>query len=206
MKFSVIGSLFFSVFLVISPFVSLAKEIPEGFIFHEVQAGDVFSKIAPPKHWDLIRRVNRIDNRHLILGKKILIPADWEKASKFLPVPEYLAEARKLKRAVYIFLDAQYFGAYENGQLVFWGPVSSGKKGYTTPKGTFEVLWKKKFYHSKKYDADMPFALNISNDGYFLHEKALPGRPASHGCVRLLRSDAKRLFDWAKRRDRVVLI
>lgn len=205
MKFSVISGLFLSVFLVVSPPMSLAEETPDGFIFRKVQTGDVFSKIAPPEHWDIIMRVNRIDEKHLAIGKMILVPDDLEKTRKFLPVPNYLEEARELERTIYVFLDAQYFGAYENGQLLFWGPVSSGKKGTETPRGTFEVLWKKKFYRSKKYEADMPFALNISSNGYFIHEQALPGRPASHGCIRLLRSDAKKLFDWTKRWDPIIL-
>ncbi|OGI16443.1 MAG: hypothetical protein A3J63_04095 [Candidatus Moranbacteria bacterium RIFCSPHIGHO2_02_FULL_40_12b] len=106
--------------------------------------------------------------------------------------PEYLEEAKKSERAVYVFLDKQYFGAYQNGRLAFWGPISSGIKERTTPKGNFKVLWKSRFYYSKKYDADMPFAVNISSNGYFLHAQSLPGRPASHGYIRLLRVDAKK--------------
>ena len=34
--------------------------------------------------------------------------------------------------------------------------------------------------------------------GYGFHKSSLPGRPASHGCVRLLESDAKWLFHWGQ--------
>ena len=162
MHFSVLCILF-SAFLFAFFQISSAEEIPDGFVFHKVKIGDTLSKIAPPEHWDIIKRVNRIDEAHLIIGKKILIPSDLEKAKKFLPVPEYLEEAKKSERAVYVFLDRQYFGAYQNGRLAFWGPISSGKKETATPKGAYKVLWKSRFYHSKKYDADMPFALNISD-------------------------------------------
>lgn len=204
MKFLVLCILF-SVFLFAFSQISLAEEALEGFTFHKVKIGDTLSKIAPLEHWDIIRRVNRIDEAHLIIGKTILIPTDLEKANKFLPVPEYMEGAEKTERTVYIFLEKQYFGAYENGQLAFWGPISSGKKERETPRGNFKVLWKTEFYHSKKYDANMPFAVNISNNGYFLHEQSLPGRPASHGCIRLLREDAKKLFNWVKKHDPVIL-
>jgi hypothetical protein len=185
--------------------VSLAQilSVPEGFIMYQVKRGDVLSKIAPYKHFDLIFKVNKIDKNHLPVGKSILIPVDHEKASAFLPVPELIE--RDEPRILCIFLDRQYFGAYENGKLSFWGPVSSGRKGMDTPAGKFSVKWKNKLYHSKKYNSDMPFAINISNDGVFIHEQALPGRPASHGCIRLLREDAQKIYAWIEKNDPVII-
>lgn len=194
--------LFFATF----PGLSSAETIPEGFIQVKIQPGDTLGKLAPIEHRNLICKVNRIDERHLPLGRKILIVADLEKASQFLPVPRFIAEAEKDERAIYVFLDEQYFGAYEHGQLSFWGPISSGKKGRHTPSGKFKALWKAKSYHSKKYDADMPFAVNISADGYFFHEQALPGQPASHGCIRLLREDARAIFTWIEKGDPVIIV
>ena len=180
-------------------------ESPDGFVTYKVKAGDTLSRIAPREHWDIIRRANRIDDAHLIIGKSIFIPNDLEKAKKFMPVPEYVDKAEKSARVIYVFLDKQYFGAYENGKLVFCGPISSGAKGKSTPQGNYKVRWRAKTYHSRKYGADMNFAINISDDGYFLHEQSLPGRPASHGCIRLLRSDAEKIFNWIKKHDPVIL-
>jgi hypothetical protein len=43
----------------------------------------------------------------------------------------------------------------------------------------------------------MPWYFNIDNvAGRALHQYALPGRPASHGCVRLLERDAQWLYGW----------
>lgn len=198
----------FIIFLLFAAFpgLSSAEKIPEGFTQVKIQSGDTLGKLAPAEHWDLIRKVNRIDERHLPLGKKILIVADLEKASQFLPVPKFIAEAEKDARTIYVFLNEQYFGAYEYGKLSFWGPISSGKKGRHTPSGKFKALWKAKSYHSKKYDADMPFAVNISPDGYFFHEQALPGQPASHGCIRLLREDARAIFTWIEKDDPVIIV
>lgn len=194
-----------SCFLLCGAQISSAADAPDGFKFYTVKKGDYLGKIAPPEHWDIIKRVNRIDESHLIIGKKILIPTDFEKASKFRPVPKYFKEAEVFEKAMFVFLDIQYFGAYEKGRLIFWGPISSGKNGHNTPRGNFKVLWKTRHYYSRKYDAEMPFAVNISDGGYFLHAQALPGRPASHGCVRLLKPDAEKIFKWIKINDPVIL-
>jgi ATP-dependent protease ClpP protease subunit len=62
-----------SVWVIFSSEISFAQVIPEGFIEYKIKEGDVLEKIAPHEHWNLIRKVNRIDDRHLIIGKKILL-------------------------------------------------------------------------------------------------------------------------------------
>ncbi|MBI4692074.1 MAG: L,D-transpeptidase family protein [Candidatus Terrybacteria bacterium] len=181
------------------------QEAPKGFSLYKVKSGDTLEKIAPRQHWDLILRVNRIDERHLPAGRNILLPVS-EKAETFCPVSRGYAELASFAKVLVIFLDFQYFGAYENGALVFWGPISSGIKNNKTPKGDFKVLWKARHYRSKKYEAEMPFAINFSKEGYFLHKQSLPGRPASHGCVRLLEKDAKKIFEWIKKDDKIIII
>jgi LysM repeat protein len=193
------------IFISVLPVFAVAQTIPEGFVEYEVKKGDTLGKIAPCEQHDLILRVNRIDKRHLLVGKKILIPDDFEKASQFLPVPRFIEEMKDEQRSICVFLDIQYFGAYENGELSFWGPISSGKKSSGTPTGKFSVIWKAEKYRSKKYDAEMPFAVNISSDGYFLHEQSLPGRPASHGCIRLLREDAEKIYVWIQKNDPIII-
>jgi hypothetical protein len=43
----------------------------------------------------------------------------------------------------------------------------------------------------------MRWYFNFGNrEGLALHAYALPGYPASHGCIRLLERDARWLFDW----------
>jgi lipoprotein-anchoring transpeptidase ErfK/SrfK len=73
--------------------------------------------------------------------------------------------------------------------------VSSGKAETPTPTGIFNVLEKKPMHHSRKYDnAPMPFMQRIDRFGVALHAGHLPGRPASHGCVRLPSQFAAKLF------------
>jgi len=192
-------------FFLLFPFLTKADEPPNGFKEYKVCSGDCLGKIAPREHWDIIQRINRIDERHLIAGKKILIPHNIELASLWIPVPEKITEP-KSEREMRVFLDSQYFGAYENGKLVQWGPISSGRSGFRTPTGDFQMIWKSLNYYSKKYDAEMSFAINFSQDGYFIHAQALPGRPASHGCIRLLKADAQKLFDWMRKGDLITIV
>ncbi len=175
----------------------------EGFVPYVIKEGDTLFKIALPQYWEIILKVNRIDEKHLIPGNVILIPKNFEKISSFCPVPKEISSNQE--RVVVFYLKRQYFGAYERGELLFWGPISSGKKGYETPTGTFRARWKSKNYFSKKYKAPMPYAVNFSSEGLFFHEQALPGKPSSHGCIRLLKIDAKKLFYWIKKGDKIII-
>lgn len=194
---------FLTVFL-LTDRISWPQDSIEGFKEYVIKKGDTLSKIAPPLYWGVIQRINRIDARHLIPEMKILIPEDFEKAKQFCPIPKIISN-QNFKKILYFFLDVQYFGAYENGNLWLWGPISSGKKSSQTPWGEFRVLWKSKNYISKKYKMPMPYAVCISEKGYFFHQQSLPGRPASHGCIRLLKSDAEKLFYWIEKNDPVII-
>ena len=80
-------------------------------------------------------------------------------------------------------------------------PVSTARKGYYTPTGTFYPYSLQLMHYSKKYDnAPMPHSIFFSG-GYAIH--ATPhvgslGHPASHGCVRLSPSNAATLYSIVK--------
>ena len=100
---------------------------------------------------------------------------------------------------VVISLDEQLAFLYRGDALVAVTTISSGKKGDETPPGIFNVLSKKRMHHSRKYEnAPMPFAQFIDQYGVALHAGHLPGRPASHGCVRLPSKFAAKLFEVTK--------
>lgn len=104
-----------------------------------------------------------------------------------------------------VFIDInkhrQTMSVYENGQLMDVWPVSTARKGYSTPTGTFYPYSMQLMHYSKKYDnAPMPHSIFFSG-GYAIH--ATPhvgnlGRPASHGCVRLSPYNASILYEIVK--------
>ncbi|MCL6699787.1 L,D-transpeptidase family protein [Sphingomonas sp. NSE70-1] len=96
---------------------------------------------------------------------------------------------------VVVSLTDQLAYLYRGDQLVAVSTVSTGKETNPTPKGIFSVLAKKPMHRSIKYDnAPMPFMQRIDEYGVALHAGHLPGRPASHGCIRLPAEFAKRLY------------
>jgi lipoprotein-anchoring transpeptidase ErfK/SrfK len=85
-------------------------------------------------------------------------------------------------------------------------PVSTGMPGHSTPMGVFSVIQKHKFHRSNIYsDAPMPYMQRITWSGVAMHAGVLPGRPASHGCIRMPMAFAMKMWNWTKMGARVVI-
>ncbi|PZO77808.1 MAG: hypothetical protein DI629_13585 [Mesorhizobium amorphae] len=87
------------------------------------------------------------------------------------------------------------------GELLYSWPVSTGRKGFTTPRGSYRPTRMHKMWHSRKYDmSPMPYSV-FFRGGYAIHGtnyvKAL-GRPASHGCVRLHTRNAAKFYSMVR--------
>lgn len=96
----------------------------------------------------------------------------------------------------------QRMKVYRHGKLIYNWPVSTGRRGYRTPRGTFRPKWLSKHHRSRKYNnAPMPNSIFFYG-GYAIHgtyaTKRL-GRPASHGCIRLAPGNARRLFNLVRK-------
>lgn len=89
-----------------------------------------------------------------------------------------------------------------NGRKKHEWSVSTGRKGYRTPTGTYGPTRMHARYFSKKYRGSSMHHSIFFYGGYAIHAttdiKRL-GRKASHGCVRLHPDNAKRLFSLVKR-------
>ena len=81
-------------------------------------------------------------------------------------------------------------------------PVSTGKRGYSTPSGTYGATSMNENWYSKEWDnAPMPHAIFYMKDGHAIHgtlEERNLGKPASHGCVRISRANATALYALVK--------
>jgi hypothetical protein len=125
--------------------------------------------------------------------------------------------------SILIDLQAQRAHFFKGQTEVGQSLISSGKKGFETPPGEFKVTQKDKNHVSNLYGnfvdvegtviqkdvdaskqkppegasfagAKMPFFLRF-NGGVGMHAGRLPGRAASHGCVRLPRNMAEHFFN-----------
>jgi len=112
-------------------------------------------------------------------------------------------------------------------QIVADGPISSGKRGHSSPIGHLHVLDKDPDHHSNLYGdfvdrtdrivragvsaridvapsgthfegAAMKWFLRLTEDGVGMHIGILPGYPASHGCIRQSSEGAKLFYDHVR--------
>lgn len=128
------------------------------------------------------------------------------------------------ERHIVIDLTQQKVFYYMGTTLVGRSPMSSGKEGYGTPKGSYKIIQKDANYKSGTYGvlrsrstgavvngdynakaggapagtyfdpAPMPYWMRIKG-GYGMHIGFVTGYPASHGCVRLPADMAKIFFE-----------
>ncbi|MBB2751665.1 UNVERIFIED_ORG: peptidoglycan hydrolase-like protein with peptidoglycan-binding domain [Rhizobium aethiopicum] len=108
--------------------------------------------------------------------------------------PALAADARTLQ--IIVSKDKQSLAVYDGTEVVATSKVSTGKDGHTTPSGIFSVLEKQKYHESNLYsNAPMPFMQRLTWSGIALHESnSVPRYPASHGCVRMPGTFAKKLY------------
>lgn len=103
---------------------------------------------------------------------------------------------------VAVDISKQKMNVYVEGHRKYTWKISSARKGYSTPTGDYRPLWITTMHRSRKYDnAPMPYSV-FYNGGYAIHgtnHVRRLGRPASHGCIRLHTSNARRLYKLVKK-------
>lgn len=98
-----------------------------------------------------------------------------------------------------ISLSSQTMVVKQNGVVMYRWKVSTARKGYVTPKGSWKAKWLSRNHRSKKYDdAPMPYAV-FFNGGYAVHATydvsawaALPHTDAC-GCIPTMPRSSSRL-------------
>jgi hypothetical protein len=148
----------------------------------------------------LLEKLNRADVAHLPRLRALVVPESWTDELSYSLLPMRYPSADTWPTSLVIYLPGQLFGAYEFGRLVRWGPISSGSRTTPTAAGRFALNWRS-IGRASTVNPDwfMRWYFNFGNrDGLAFHAYALPGRPASHGCIRLLERDAQWLFDWGR--------
>lgn len=174
-----------------------------------VKNGDSWASLFPnDEERDIIRRVNRMNTR-LKPGQQIAIPQNIDRLTIYdvSPFPRYIDSLGE--KTIYVSQEKLAWAAYnENGELLWWGPISSGIErcpgvigGCTTPTGSFRVIRKQDIdcistAFPRRADgnnggAEMPYCMHFLR-GYALHgSDTVPGYRASHGCIRLFTEDAR---------------
>jgi hypothetical protein len=115
-------------------------------------------------------------------------------------------EMPKGPQQIIVNIGTQKVTLYSNGVRVAQGPVATGMPGHPTPLGVFSIIQKDRYHHSNIYSgAPMPYMQRITWSGVAIHEGALPGYPASHGCIRTSHEFASKLWPITKLGVRVIV-
>jgi lipoprotein-anchoring transpeptidase ErfK/SrfK len=102
-----------------------------------------------------------------------------------------------------IDLSSQTMRVWVDGQYQYEWAVSTGRRGYGTPGGSFRGQRLAKRYFSRKYDNAPMHNAVFFHGGYAIHGTSYVsqlGTPASHGCVRLHPSNAEEFFEIVRSR------
>ena len=145
-----------------------------------------------------VLKINRVDLAHA-KRRNIVVPDSILSELEYAPLPAQVRELAGVPKFIGVSRRVQAFGAYEYGRLVRWGPTSTGKASTPTDSGLFFTNWKSKSAISTE---DPSWILDwyvniIALKGVAFHQYELPGKPASHGCVRLLEEDARWIYSWS---------
>jgi hypothetical protein len=164
------------------------------------EVDSLFSRFSKEEQRNIFL-LNRIEPVRIGLGTRLMIPDTLlVNFLKYAPFPQKMENLDSIPKSVLISQRIQAFALYENGILVKWGPVSSGKLSTPTPNGLHYGNYKaKRKVSTVNDDWILPYYFNFMNfEGVGVHQYLLPGFPASHACVRLDMEDAKYIYDWAK--------
>jgi lipoprotein-anchoring transpeptidase ErfK/SrfK len=137
----------------------------------------------------------------------------------------HLPERHSGRPSIAVSLQEQEAYLYRGGYRIASSRISSGREGYRTPTGRFQVIRKDEGHRSSLYGdyvddsgrvvkanvdsrrdrrpphshfvgTPMPYFLEFS-PGYGLHQGYLPGVPASHGCIRMPYWKARQFYSAA---------
>jgi len=176
-----------------------------GYKCIRISRGQSWQRLFPDaKERDLVQRLNR-SNTYLYRGRTIVIPLNLKNLGLADISPFPLKIKRPNEKLIIINQNLLAWGAYNpEGQLMFWGPISSGKnycrdigRSCLTITGIYYVFNRKgpgcrsNIFPVGRGGSHMPYCMFFYK-GYALHgSKEVHGYRDSHGCVRLFTRDAK---------------
>jgi hypothetical protein len=107
---------------------------------------------------------------------------------------------------VRIDLDLQLLSIFRGGHEIGSAVIVFGTDGKATPTGDFTILGKDADYYSHTYDAPMPYALHLTDDGVAIHGSNVRRGWATHGCIGIPLDFARLLFAATTKGDPVVIL
>ena len=123
--------------------------------------------------------------------------AALEKAKR--PRPRLARDGRRIE----VWRARQVAFLVVNGKVARTIHVSTGKRGYTTPGGSYRVFRRERMSWSVSYRVWLPWAAYFNRGIAFHGYRDVPTYPASHGCVRVPMPFAAEVYGFARIGTRV---
>ena len=105
-----------------------------------------------------------------------------------------------------IDLHTQLISVFRSGNEIGTALIVYGGDNKETPTGTLHILGKMEKHRSSLYEAEMPYTLRLTDDGVSIHASSVRWGAATHGCIGVPLSFARKLFEVASVGDEVVIV
>ena len=178
------------------------------------------AQVSAPATQIVDKGAGKVDSMRLSLEPAVAASAAEK---KLLPrgVKSLLKVPRTLEHGDYVWDDAgvpagkisafvdmrrQMISVFRGGHEIGTAVVVYGGNGFDSPTGRFPILRMYRDYHSRSYDAPMPYSMFVTNDGVALHGSPMAADRATHGCIGLPISFARLLFEEAGKGDIVEIV
>lgn len=192
-------------------YVNRADLFPGGWLH------DVGLPLTPPLTAQTVKQGQRRTITMQAFERTILTydpqnPADWQVergniGTDSLRLDGTLPPREAGAKRIEVDLSEQWLTAYAGDEIVYDAPVSTGKDGFNTPTGTYQVYLK---YRKQTMRGslggetwvvpDVPSVMyfngSVALHGAYWHNNFGTGIRSSHGCVNLPLDAAAALYDW----------
>ena len=161
--------------------------------------------ITEEKVSKILRTLNRKEKRFFRVGDSIIVPDKFhENLLAYSLFPQIYPASNDLPKIIMVSNKYQSYACYEFGKLVRFAACNSGKETTPTYPGRYALNWRERLHRSSLDETwIMPFTFNFHLwAGSAFHKFDMPGRPASHSCIRNFMEDAEWIYNWGKMADK----
>ena len=149
----------------------------------------------------IFKLLNRKEPRFISVGSAVVTPDTIINDAKAYSVfPQVYEGAKNIKKIIVVSNRYLSYACYDSGKLVRFAACNTGKEKTPSYPGRYAMNWKEKQHRSSIDSAwVMPFTFNFHKEaGSAFHQFDMPGKPASHSCIRQFAEDAEWLFNWSE--------
>ncbi len=168
----------------------------------EIQRVNESIKVAQQRMAELQQKANKVRLKKEKEDRKKL--AEKKKKRKVSLANKKKKKKKKVKAKshnnyikAHIDLSNQQMKVFRGQELLYKWRVSTARRGYVTPVGSYRPKSLERMHYSRKYhNSPMPHSVFFKG-GYAIHGTrsiSRLGKKASHGCVRLHPKNAKKLY------------